>query len=92
MRHPAGRPGRSGHHGDCCCEAPRDRLPSGRGIDPDGQRQLPGLPHEVGSPGGERLEQRPGGDGLGDAVRANRVDEVAPVQKKAEAPTSRASE
>ena len=72
MRHPAGRPCRSGHHGDCCCEAPRDRLPSGRDIDPDGQRQLPGLPHEVGSPGGERLEQRPGGDGLGNTVRADR--------------------
>ena len=82
MRHAAGRPCRSGHHGDCRCEAPQDRLPSGRDIDPDGQRQLPGLPHEVGSPGGERLEQRPGGDGLGNAVRADRLDEVAPVHDR----------
>ena len=46
----------SGHHRDCWCEAPGDRPPSSRDVDPDRQRQLSRLWYEVGSPVREHLE------------------------------------
>lgn len=83
-RHRAGL-ARSGHYRDCCGQAPGARPPAGRDIDPDRQRELPGLPEQVGSPDSEHLEQRPSRDGLRRPVRADRINQVASVHDRFDA-------